>query len=90
MRLLGEKDLSAIAKHCSTTLAAAPRAECGVGVARLRKKVIRVACNQGVENSHANPNRLNQRYQTTLVRLPFKGGPQDSRRQPEQRIQGHF
>ena len=38
----------------------------------MRKKVIRVACNQGVENSHANPNRLNQWYQTTLVRLPFK------------------
>ena len=48
------------------------RAECGVGVARLRKKVIRVAYNQGVETSHANPNRLNQWYQTTLVRLPFK------------------
>ena len=53
-------------------MAAAPRAECGVGVARLRKKVIRVACNQGVENLRANPNRLNQRYQTTLVPAPFK------------------
>src|SRR5580700_2701964 len=90
MHLLGEKDFSAIANIVLRYWRRHPERNAGSGVARLRKKVIRVACNQGVENSHANPNRLNQRYQTTLVRLPFNGGPQDSRRQPEQRIQGHF
>ena len=88
LRLLGEKDLSAIANIVLRHWRRHPERNAGSewpGCA----KVIRVACNQGVENSHANPNRLNQRYQTTLVRLPFKGGPQDSRRQPEQRTQGH-
>jgi hypothetical protein len=57
------------------------------------EKVIRAACTskeqerfarQGLrEISHANPNRLNQWYQTSLVPSPFKGGPQDSRRQPK-------
>jgi len=41
--------------------------------------------NQGVETSHANPNRLNQWYQTAWFPRAFKGGPQDSRRKPEKR-----
>ena len=45
--------------------------------------MIRVACNQGVETSHANPNRLNQWYQTARFPGTFKGGSQDFRRQPE-------
>jgi hypothetical protein len=60
-------------------VAAAPRAEYGVAMARCAK-VIRVACNQGVSN---------QWYQTTLVRSPFKGGPQDSRCQPEKTNSAH-
>ena len=41
--------------------------------------------NQGIETSHANPNRLNQWYQTAWFPCTFEGGPQDSRRQPEKR-----
>jgi hypothetical protein len=41
--------------------------------------------NQGIETSHANPNRLNQWYQTASFPRTFKGGPQDSRSQPEKR-----
>ena len=77
MRLLGEKDFSEIANIVLRYWRRHPERNAGSGVARLRKKVIRVACNQGVETSHA-----------TLVRLPFKGGPQDSRRQPQKTNSG--